>query len=125
MAEWSVDLSDADLALSLQAALRAEQDREQRTKSPFVTAFLVDRWKGMKFDVFADEHPPPHFRVQTSGDSATYYLSDGTPYQGSLGHRYDRAVKEWHTQNKAAVIKRWNDARPTDCPVGEYREDAV
>ena len=44
----------------------------------------VGRFGGFKVDIFADEHPPPHFRVSYQGESASYRITDGVKIGGAL-----------------------------------------
>ncbi|MFA8443754.1 DUF4160 domain-containing protein [Yoonia sp.] len=79
--------------------------------------------KAAKVEVFSREHPPPHFRVLYQGSSANYEISDCTRMNGS-GQvlRFEKNIKKWWKKNKEKLIEIWNERRPSDCPVGEYRE---
>ena len=77
---------------------------------------------GLKVDIFSNEHPPPHFRVSFQGETNNFTISDCTPLNGSALSRFFRNIKKWHKENKAGLIDFWNSKRPSDCPVGAYKE---
>lgn len=83
----------------------------------------VDRLKGLKIEVFANEHPPPHFRVKFQGSTANYRIKDCKRINGS-GEvvRFENNVFKWWKSNKQKLIDIWNERRPSDCPVGVYQE---
>lgn len=87
-----------------------------------VAPYLVDRIQDLRVEVFSNEHPPPHFRVKCGSETANYQIKDCAQLNGRLKGSY-RAIKRWHTENKPKLIEAWNSRRPTDCPVGAYRED--
>lgn len=119
--EWTVDANDectAALATSFQHGPIINDDGLR-----YLGEKLVGQLQGLKIEVFANEHPPPHFRVKYSGETANYAISDCRQLNGGLEKWY-RNVKEWHSKNKQLLIDTWNNTRPSDCPVGEYREDS-
>jgi Domain of unknown function (DUF4160) len=73
--------------------------------------------------IYADEHPPPHFLIKCSEGSRRFKIKDCTPLEstGELD-KYLRNIRKWHSEHKHELVTAWNDTRPTDCPVGEYRE---
>lgn len=87
----------------------------------FLTEDTVANFDGLKIQIFAKEHPPPHFRVICAGETANFTIKDCTKINGSL-NKWERNIKEWHMQNKDRLIEVWNKTRPSDCPVGVYRE---
>lgn len=88
----------------------------------FLTEELVAHLNGLKIQIFSNEHPPPHFRVQYSGETANYSISDCTQLNGGLKKWY-RNIREWHAKNKQTLIDTWNKTRPSNCPVGAYRDE--
>ena len=83
---------------------------------------VVKQFNGLKVEIFSDEHPPPHFRVSKNGETNNFRIADGEPlYDRGLG-RYWTKIRKWHAKNKSLLINKWNEMRPTDCPVGEYNE---
>lgn len=83
---------------------------------------LIDKYHGLKVEIFAREHPPPHFRVINGSESANYSIKDCSQLNGGLRREYV-TVKKWHGNNKNKLIEAWNSRRPTDCPVGPYRDE--
>ena len=77
----------------------------------------VGRFGGFKVDIFADEHPPPHFRVSNQGENASYRITDGVKIVGGLD-RYQRNIAERYQMNRMQLINAWNERRPSDCTVG-------
>lgn len=73
--------------------------------------------------IYADEHPPPHFLVDCAEGSRRFKINDCAPLDehGDL-ENYLRNIRRWHSKNKQLLIDVWNRTRPTDCPVGAYRE---
>lgn len=88
----------------------------------FIIEDVFDRVGGLKIDVFSNEHPPPHFRVCFQGECNNFTINDCTPLNGSSLSKYFRNIKKWHKNKKEMLIKFWNDKRPSDCPVGNYKE---
>lgn len=118
--QWVAELQDQTAVGQLKESLSAAERRDTRPAGdPF--ELLVDRFGALRIEVFAREHPPPHFRVICGGESANYRIADCHQLNGGLRRHY-RVVKGWHAQNKDKLIDAWNRQRPSDCPVGEYRE---
>lgn len=119
-AQWVVELQDQQAVGHLKESLSVA-DRRNTTPTDDSIEFLVDRFRTLRVEVFSREHPPPHFRVVCAGESANYRIADCHQLNGGLRRQY-RIIREWHAQNKHRLIDAWNHQRPSDCPVGEYRE---
>lgn len=115
MTEWSVPVPN-DLSEELHSLLSAATAGE--------IEFLVSFSDGYKMEIFADEHPPPHFRVMYKGDSNTYRIDDCKPMHGDALRRHYRWIRTWHAKNRTRLIEVWNTTRPADCPVGVFRESS-
>jgi hypothetical protein len=87
----------------------------------YLTEELVERLNGLKIEIFSKEHPPPHFRVLYAGETANFSISDCSKLNGGL-KKWEKNIKEWHSNNKQTLIEVWNKTRPSNCPVGEYHE---
>lgn len=72
---------------------------------------------GLKFEIFANEHPPPHFRVSYQGETANFTIHDCRKINGGLD-RFSKNIRQWYQSNRDSLIRTWNERRPTDCPVG-------
>jgi hypothetical protein len=83
----------------------------------------INRFNGLKIQIFSKEHPPPHFRVAFQSSFANFAISDCSMLAGS-GEiiKYRKNILQWWRKNKENLIRIWNETRPSDCPVGEYRE---
>lgn len=119
VSEWAVNLGEDRGVRDLHDLMVRQRD-EQGKADGF--ELLLERLRGLKVEVFAREHPPPHFRVVCAGESANYRISDCQQLNGGL-RKYSRIIREWHMTNKPRLIQAWNDSRPTDCPVGIYKEE--
>jgi hypothetical protein len=120
--EWLVPFTD-ELALASLQRLLDEVEGELSSKHPgaFRIAERIARLGGLTIEVFAREHPPPHFRVKYNGETANFRISDGEQLNGGL-ERYRRVIADWWRANKELLIQAWDSRRPSDCPVGVYRE---
>jgi len=118
VAEWSI-LVDENITSSLLHSLNQGPIVNERGQR-LLTEAQVARFDGLRVDIFANEHPPPHFRISCAGVTANYRISDGTKLNGALD-KYERNVRAWYSQHRDLLIQCWNDRRPSDCPVGEFR----
>jgi hypothetical protein len=128
MTEWICSIDDDVLLAELRSQLETsdffdDQFSPQDEENP-VIHLIVGRTDSpsFKIEVFANEHPPPHFRVQYAGETANYRIKDCQQLNGGL-LRYERLIRKWHSKNKPKLIEAWNNFRPSDCPVGEYVEN--
>jgi hypothetical protein len=79
---------------------------------------LVERVNGLKIEVFAKEHAPPHFHVRGGDVDATFTIADGTLMTGTINGTQLRLVRWWYERSRNSLIEIWNATRPADCPVG-------
>lgn len=86
---------------------------------------LVDRVRGMKVEIYAREHPPPHFHVLAADIDATLSLKDGSLLEGHLTGRELRLIEWWYRRSRPLLIRTWNETRAFDCPVGPVLADHV
>lgn len=116
--EWSIDAEA--LARSLGESFQQGpiiDDRGMR----YLTEDLVANFNGLRVQIFSREHPPPHFRVTYAGETADFSIGNCTKLAGGLS-KWERTIRAWHAGNKEKLIDVWNRTRPSDCPVGAYRE---
>ena len=83
---------------------------------------LVARVGGLKIHIYADEHPPPHFHVESPNIDATFTIDNCTFLRGNIDGREQRLVKWWYDRARPQLVVSWNATRPTDCPVGPIVE---
>lgn len=77
---------------------------------------------GLRVEIFAREHPPPHFRVFYQGESANFDVCSGEPLTAGLT-KWLRNIRKWHQTNRTMLVEQWNLMRPSDCPVGPVNCD--
>jgi hypothetical protein len=82
---------------------------------------LVERINGLKVEIFAREHAPPHFHVRGGDIDATFAIEDGRLLGGTIDGRSLRLVQWWYERGKPVLVETWNQTRPDNCPVGELR----
>lgn len=123
MNEYSVPI-EGDALKALSESFKAGPIIEyQGRELHYLIEYAVARLGALKLEVFSNEHPPPHFRVKYQGFTANFSISDGEPINGDEQVlRYRKNVKNWWKDNKQLLIETWNERRPSDCTVGEYRE---
>lgn len=78
----------------------------------------VDYVDGLRIEVYPDEHPPPHFHVKGANIDATFNILDCTYINGHIRPREEKLVKWWYQHSRPALIKIWNETRPSNCSVG-------
>jgi len=125
MTEWVVDIDDA-VAAQLVESIRQGPVLQIKDGEPIrsLNEETVARIEGLKIEIFANEHPPPHFRVKYQGSTANFTIAECRRMNGS-GQilRFEKNVELWWSINKKTLIETWNRLRPSDCPVGKYKGD--
>jgi hypothetical protein len=81
---------------------------------------LVDRLAGLRFEIYPDEHSPPHFHVSAPELNASFAIEDCRLLAGHPRSDVLAKVRYWHKHSKHKLIEIWNATRPTDCQVGPY-----
>lgn len=84
---------------------------------------LVARMDGLKIEIYPDEHPPPHFHVRSANINASFRIDDCTKIEGELSGSQLKKIRYWHGYSKQVLIQKWDEMRPTECAVGEYRDN--
>lgn len=79
---------------------------------------LVARVNGLRIEVFAREHPPPHFHISGGGIDATFSVADCSHLEGQVSGRERALVEWWFQRSRPMLVKAWNASRPSGCPVG-------
>jgi hypothetical protein len=90
--------------------------------SLYSTRQLVERIDGLRIEVFSREHAPPHFHISGGGINAEFTIAECKLLKGKIGKREKDIVKWWYKRSKPIIILAWNEARPSDCPIGKIRE---
>ncbi len=82
----------------------------------------VDLYKGIKFEIFSREHPPPHFHVSYQGQSAAFSIDTCERLRGNRGLEWNEsAIRKWWKDNKEKLTEIWKRTRSTNCPVGKIK----
>lgn len=121
MSEWVINLAD-DLSKELYLKLLLADVDSRSGLPPDALILTLDSVGPLQIQVFSNEHPPPHFRVICRAGRNDFKISDCAPLHGNELKRYFRQIREWHKTHKENLIEAWNNTRPSDCPVGCYRE---
>lgn len=112
-----------DLAQLLERFL-SECEIEDKTGEPLLIfkRALVARINGLKIEIFANEHAPPHFHVTSNDIDATFSIADCELLEGRVSRKDQRLIAFWHGEAKNKLIEFWNQSRPSNCPVGTIDE---
>ena len=124
MKEWKIEL-DPSIVESLTESIRqaSEIDADDNGRE-LLFEQTIGYVNGVKVEIFANEHPPPHFRVKYQRSTANFSIRDCTLINGTGQElRYESKIRDWWKDNKQKLIESWNQFRPTDCPVGQYIEN--
>lgn len=81
---------------------------------------LVARVNGLKIQIYANEHPPPHFHVKSPNVDASFSIESCEKLEGKIESQDYRKIRFWHKKAKPLLIKAWDETRPTECTVGPY-----
>jgi hypothetical protein len=119
-AVWAFELDDASMLGDLLGALE-DPDPDPDPSLYYLRKALVGQFDGFKVHIYSKEHPPPHFRVEYSGETADFRITDCERIAGGLT-KHQRRIRAWHKRNKKRLAQVWNARRPTDCPVGAVSE---
>lgn len=91
--------------------------------SLYFTKQQVDRIKGLKIEIYPNEHPPPHFHVRGGGINASFSIVDCKHLEGEISNRNKSIIEWWHERSKDLLVNKWNETRPSDCQVGPIKTD--
>lgn len=81
---------------------------------------LVDRVNGIKIEIYANEHPPPHFHIVSNGNKASLTLDDGRVlHNNGFDSKVIKRIQNWFENAKERLIAVWNETRPDGCVVGK------
>ena len=99
------------LERSLEGLLDAETARD--------IEFFVSFGNRFKVEIYANEHPPPHFHVKYKNEENSFRISDARPLHAGGLNRHFRNIKKWHALYRTRLVEVWNSTRPAECPVGK------
>jgi hypothetical protein len=78
---------------------------------------------GLKIEIYANEHAPPHFHVKSNDIDAVFSISDCRLLKGTVSSKDERLIKYWHAGAKSKLVEMWNRMRPANCPVGQIQSE--
>lgn len=91
-----------------------------------VEKHLVEIRMGAKYQIYANEHSPPHFHVSKGDDEVSFDLRTGKVLKSTGDSRkLRRAVQKAFPNLRSKLVNIWNKIRPTDCAVGEVDPDTL
>ncbi len=80
---------------------------------------MVALFEGLKVEVRANEHPPPHFHVRYNGEDASFTLDECKRLRGVRGlEDKEYLIREWWREHRRELAIFWNKTRPANCRVG-------
>lgn len=82
----------------------------------------IGKLKGLKIEIYSNEHPPPHFHVKSPNVDASFDIKNCEKLNGNINKKDCQLIKYWHKKAKNELIKAWDEMRPTYCVVGNYKE---
>ena len=86
------------------------------------TRALVGTIGSLRIEIRLNEHAPPHFHVTVGNINASFTVRDCVLLAGKISRGDRNLVERWHAGARAMLIRKWNDTRPSNCPVGPISE---
>ncbi len=71
----------------------------------------VSQFFGILIYLYYNEHSPPHFHAEYSGDEALYEIETLRVYAGQLPRRVHNLVLEWADMHRQELSEEWKKAR--------------
>jgi len=111
-----------DYAAWLEALLNNPCSIWDEDDEPFVIEIkqFIASINGLKIEIYSNEHPPPHFHVNSANVNASFDIENCKKIEGHIKNKDLKKIKFWHSHAKPILIERWNSSRPTNCTVGAY-----
>lgn len=84
----------------------------------------VDNIGNLKIEIYPKEHAPCHFHVKDKNIDAYFKIENCELIKGKISNENIDKVRDWYNKfdSKQKLIDVWNETRPTNCPVGQYKE---
>lgn len=71
----------------------------------------VSAFRGVKVQLFWDEHPPPHFHVLHAEDDCSLVIDTLDVMEGELPPRILAMVRVWAREHRAELLEGWTRCR--------------
>ena len=68
----------------------------------------ISRFEGIVITMFFNDHNPPHFHAEYSGQEAQFDIINGVFIKGSLPSRQSRFVLAWYEFHKDELLEMWS-----------------
>lgn len=123
MSETVVPFVDESVKALENAMNLADIHKHSRDPDSISFDLIVGSFNSVKVEIFANEHPPPHFRVKVNEYAGNFSIDTCEFLNGDASiRRRHREIRKWHAENRKRLIETWNETRPGNCPVGAFRE---
>lgn len=84
------------------------------------TKKLVEKYNGIKIEIYPNDHVPPHFHIISGNNNASFAIDDCRILENSgFSSKVIKNIEDWFLHSKDRLIKVWNETRPSDCTVGK------
>jgi phosphomannomutase len=77
----------------------------------------ISRFYGIVIQMYADEHPPPHFHARYAGSAVQIGISPIRVLEGQLERRAMSLVLEWTALHQRELMENWNCMRNDELPL--------
>jgi hypothetical protein len=67
----------------------------------------ISRFYGIVITMYWDEHAPPHFHAEYSGQEAVFDIIEGIFIRGALPSKQARLVLAWYELHKDELMGNW------------------
>ncbi len=75
---------------------------------------LIDKIENLKFEIYPNDHNPPHFHVISNEFNCSFRIEDGTQLEGpKLNGKLIKKISYFWKNNKENIINCWNELIPT------------
>ena len=71
----------------------------------------VCRWRGIAIEMYAPDHPPPHFHALAAEHEARIAIDDLSVLTGSLPRQLLREVLAWAVLRRTELLENWELCR--------------
>jgi hypothetical protein len=76
------------------------------------TKKVVGKVRNMIFEIYTNDHNPPHFHVTADGSQAKYRIENPVRLGGSLPRHLETIVIRWARENEARLMHVWHESQP-------------
>jgi hypothetical protein len=83
------------------------------------TKKLVEKYNGIKIEIYPNDHVPPHFHIVSNGNNASLAIDDCRVLENSgFSTKVIKNIQNWFLHSKDRLIEVWNETRSSNCVVG-------